>query len=695
MNIVFSNVRSLENKLQILSVELAESPHSVWCFTETCLSPRFDDKCLPISTHTVLRADRSGGVSFHKEGGILILIPKCYESFEVGENHCSDAFESIAVALKCSSVARPLYLLCVYRPPSALSNRLFVEEFSSYYSSLKLDSKKVILVGDFNFPQIDWELCKVISYSQSAEKFLEFTLMNSLQQVNIKSTRDRNILDLVLTNDESLIENIEVLEPLGSCDHAQISLVISYRTDPKTTQTNRSYNFYRGDYVSMEKELINIPWEVAFSFYPTIDEKLTFFNDLLHSLFVKYVPLFNTTTGKNIPKPLLEQRKTVRRLYKRSKGIRGSPMYEDYKKQLKIYKAKIKEFFCKTEEKILQDASIRKYWNYVRRKTRAFSGVPSLNQNGICVTDDRTKANLFNDFFCSVFTKDDGKIPSLPPASNVEVTDILFDVTDVFDLLQSQSTKLSCGPDNIPHIIYHKLAAVLACPLYLLYKESLLTGTLPSLWKEANVIPIHKKARPISLTCVACRILERLVFRQIMRHCTENNLIRQNQHGFVRRKSTITQMLECMNLWTKAIEEKFTVRLAYIDFRKAFDSISHTKLLAVLNNKGVRGSLLRWVSNFLTGRNQTVIINRANSYKADVTSGVPQGSVLGPLLFLLFIDDIISVPKHCKIYVYADDCKLFLAFKKNSLVDFCLQRDLSLISDWANNFQLIISVSKC
>ena len=180
-----------------------------------------------------------------------------------------------------------------------------------------------------------------------------------------------------------------------------------------------------------------------------------------------------------------------------------------------------------------------------------------------------------------------------------------------------------------------------------------------------------------------------------MRHCERNSLHSPNQHGFVKQKSTTSQLLGCMNLWTKAFENKSIVKIAYIDFRKAFDSISHKKLLAVLENMGIRGSLYRWISNFLSGRTQTVSINNFKSTEAQVTSGVPQGSVLGPLFFVLFINDIISVPNHCMIYAYADDCKLFLELQKNSLADMCLQRDLHLISEWAKKFQLKISVPKC
>ena len=204
---------------------------------------------------------------------------------------------------------------------------------------------------------------------------------------------------------------------------------------------------------------------------------------------------------------------------------------------------------------------------------------------------------------CSIFTQDNGQQLELSPPTTNQINKIDFDVIDVFEILQSESVKLSSGPDRIPHIVYRRLAAVLAHPLYLIFKESVNTGILPKLWKEAEVLPIFKNGsrtsvdnyRPISLTCVACRALERLICKKLYDYCCKWSIISANQHGFQRRRSTITQLLECMNVWTHAFENKEIVKIAYLDFRKAFDTVSHTKLLSVLENKGIRGDPLRWI----------------------------------------------------------------------------------------------------
>ena len=403
------------------------------------------------------------------------------------------------------------------------------------------------------------------------------------------------------------------------------------------------------------------------------------------------------------PKSLLTQRRQLRSAYRKCLGLKSSPLYSDYRTQLKKYKHEVREFFRKEEAKVLEQGSIRKFWNFIRRKTRSRPSIPALIHNNSFITDDDAKAELFNKYFSSVFVHDDMQRPLLSTPVKEAISSIDFDVVDVFDTLQKESCKLSKGPDGIPHIVYRKLAAVLACPLYLIYKESLETGSLPYIWKEAKVIPVHKKGprgvvdnyRPISLTCVACRILERLVRKAIINHCLRHNIITEKQHGFVHRRSTVTQMLECLNCWSQAFENNEIVKVAYLDFKKAFDKVSHPKLLQVLENKGIRGHLLEWIRSFLANRTRAVIVNNARSTLSPVLSGVPQGSVLGPLFFILYINDLANVPLRSEIVLFADDCKLFVKSPKNAIQDVCLQNDLDYISRWTRAMQLSLSVSKC
>ena len=206
----------------------------------------------------------------------------------------------------------------------------------------------------------------------------------------------------------------------------------------------------------------------------------------------------------------------------------------------------------------------------------------------------------------------------------------------------------------------------LAVPLAHLYRRSLDTGLLPQDWTVARVVPIYKKGdrqspsnyRPISLTAVPCKILESLIRDQMLSHLTEQRLLSEHQHGFRPKRSCSTQLLEVLDAWTRELECGNPVDVVYLDFQKAFDSVPHLRLLSKLRSYGITGKLLDWIASFLTGRKQQVVLEGHRSDWSDVASGVPQGSVLGPLLFLVYVNDLPDIIQ-CGIKLFADDTKMY------------------------------------
>ena len=179
-----------------------------------------------------------------------------------------------------------------------------------------------------------------------------------------------------------------------------------------------------------------------------------------------------------------------------------------------------------------------------------------------------------------------------------------------------------------------------------------------------------------------------------MDHLDRNSLISKAQHGFLSGKSTQTQLLECINDWTKSIDNKESIDVFYLDISKAFDTVSHPKLLKKLKCFGISGYILNWITDFLSSRKQFVSVKNSDSNYANVESGVPQGSVLGPILFLLYINDLAMVAKHCSLKMFADDTKIY--FKCDKSVDrTILEIELELIFEWAKVNQLSIALQKC
>ena len=218
----------------------------------------------------------------------------------------------------------------------------------------------------------------------------------------------------------------------------------------------------------------------------------------------------------------------------------------------------------------------------------------------------------------------------------------------------------------------------------MLFSLSLQSGQVPSQWKKSQITPCFKKKgnkncassyRPIAQTSAICRLLEKIICGNIIHHLHKNKLLSKEQHGFLPQRSTCTQLLLAFNDWQKSFYSNKKVHIIYTDLAKAFDKVSHSKLLEVLVSYGITGRLFQWIKLYLTGRSQTVTVNKSHSKPLKVISGVRQGSVLGPLLFVMYIDDltkIVSPPT--TVSLFADDAKFYSTDPHN------LQQDLSSIS---------------
>ena len=249
--------------------------------------------------------------------------------------------------------------------------------------------------------------------------------------------------------------------------------------------------------------------------------------------------------------------------------------------------------------------------------------------------------------------------------------------------LQALKPNKSPGPDYIPTRILQVCANELALSITVLLNKSFSTGAVPDDWKSADISPIHKKGskhrrenyRQISLTSVVCKIGEKIVRDRVIKFWNDINILNEHQFGCLRGRSTVTQLLSTLHDWTKSRNNSIPTEVIFLDLAKAFDSVPHERLLLKLNRYGIGGNMLVWFRNFLTHRKQRVVIRGACSGWSPVISGSPQGTILGPILFLIYINDISGCVKS-KINIFADDTKIYREIKDSITDTVALQSDL-------------------
>lgn len=295
----------------------------------------------------------------------------------------------------------------------------------------------------------------------------------------------------------------------------------------------------------------------------------------------------------------------------------------------------------------------------------------------------------------------DGEIPTLGRSPYQQINNLTITKKGIEKLLMNLKDDKSPGPDGIPPWFLKLGAEELSSPLQDLFQSSINTGIVPKGWKNANVAAIFKKGsrkdaanyRPVSLTPVICKVMEHIIHSHVMKHLENQDILSDNQHGFRAKKSTETQLILTIHDISKELNNNKLVDVALLDFTKAFDKVPHQRLIKKLEFYGLHGQIAAWVKSFLSGRSQQVVINGQSSFAASVSSGVPQGTVTGPLWFLIYINDL-PWKTSCHTRLFADDCILYTPVTADQQTSI-LQNDLKLLEGWQDTWLMKFNPTKC
>ena len=341
------------------------------------------------------------------------------------------------------------------------------------------------------------------------------------------------------------------------------------------------------------------------------------------------------------------------------------------------------------------------YWSLVNKllnKTK-IPIIPPLLENGIFVLDFSAKAQIFNNFFVTQCTTID-TISEIPPICHQEAPSLTdLDISDekILRIIRSINPNKAHGWDEISGRMVKMCDWTLVLPLKLIFNDCLAHGIFPDVWKRANVVPVHKKNsknlkenyRPISLLPLFGKIFEKLIYDTVYEHLNSNELLDPNQSGFRPGDSTINQLISIVHTISEAFDCNPTleVRSVYLDISKAFDRVWHEGLIFKLRRCGVTGQLLSLICNFLADRKQRTVLNGKTSGWGEISAGVPQGSILGPLFFLVYINDLTD-NLICNVKLFADDTSLFTIVRDPVSAAMDLNHDLNLIRQWANKWKM-------
>ena len=716
---VYTNIDGLVSKLNELKDYIRVEKPQIVCLTETKLNSKIKNETLNLPDYNIWRKDRQN----KSGGGVMMLTRKDLLIKEMQFN----TFENVELlSVEVGTKEGAVTVAALYMPPKtrAWNDNEYSELVSNTVRSIRSmlqivedKSKDVVLVGDFNSSN-DWMNLEVRGTEHQwnwelMELAQDFLLTQHIRSCTRARGRDQpSLLDLLFTRQENQIENIDYEPPLGKSDHVVIKwdFIVKYDVIEAEYNEGKKINYKKGNYQELRRHFKDVDWRKALE-DGNLNNKYANFCDIYNAAINIFIPQKKMETWKekqwfNAKCKEAKSRRDV--LWNRFRRHGGQRAYSNYKKARNEYTRIRREAQIDHEKDIVNkcQSQPKLFYKYVKGKIKVTDKIQSIMDEGKSFSNEEDICEIFNKKFQSVFTKENefsgvaGSRKISPRLDSIVISKRMIEKE-----LKSLDRNKACGPDEISSWVLKECAEELSGPLKIIFEESLSQGKLPDCWKWANIVPLYKKGskenplnyRPVSLTSVVSKILERLIRKQWVDYLEENELVTQKQFGFRKGRSCVTNLLSFYTRVSESIQERDGwVDSIYLDFKKAFDRVPHRRLIwKIRNNGGIQGKVLQWMEDFLSNRKMRTVLRGRYSSWLEITSGVPQGSVLAPIMFMIYINDLQEkVDENSYINMFADDAKIQRIVVKE---DCCrkLQDDLDKLHSWSKTWQMEFNVDKC
>ena len=712
LRLININFRSVAGKKPELSNLLHDMKPDIVCGTETWLDNTIASSEIFPHNYKVYRKDRN-----REGGGVCIAVADYLSSTEEPTlNVESTEIIWVKIKIKCKT---DLLISSFYRPhvtdTASIDGLLESTRLASQFRSAIL-----VIGGDFNFPDWDWKtmtLKQGCSQPRLHQNFADYMDDYSLEQMVHFPIRGRNTLDLFLTTHPNLVQRTE--PGPGLSDHDLVYMELQLQFPCKQIPARPVPMYKKANWVDLKHSVREISRSITDCVDPGDTNNMwTKLKEGVLAAVSKHVPHRTIKPSKDQPwvswetKKLIRKRDKAHKRWKKTASIEAKNKFHDLKRQVQ---KQLRQQYWQYLEGTFTDATSNEnpkpnklFWRHVKASRTEGVGLSALKEGGCLITDPKLQSEVLNTQFRSVFSPkisiteeefDQRCPPTHAPYPKCE--DINISIEGVCKLLMNLDPNKACGPDGLSPRILKETAIEIAPALTAIFRSSLTSGNVPEDWRTAYVTPVYKKGerykpenyRPISLTSIPCKIMEHIVVSHIMNHAENHNIIGSEQHGFRKGRSCETQLLGLMDELSEEVEQGAQVDMLVMDFSKAFDKVSHSLLLHKLKRYGITGQVHTWITGFLTDRRQSVVIDGINSDFCPVESGVPQGSVLGPSLFLFYINDI-PVGISSKVRLFADDTTCYQAIRSSEDQQ-SLQQDLNRLAEWEQTWSMAFHPQKC